>query len=194
MEYMRIMAIDKRVQRTNKALRDAFREISKTNSYHDVTVKKLTEKAGINRKTFYLHYDSIDDFLNTFVEELSEQLLDIITAQPFDRYRLETGEMFDPLFDFFDQSREFFTFILMSDEYSFLSRKVENRVARGFTDAIESAFGISRTDAYISASFMIRNTVMLFRMFDRGQVRFTKSEFKDHLVRLNHSGLSTYLD
>lgn len=193
MEYMRIMAIDKRVQRTNKALRDAFREISKTNSYHDVTVKKLTEKAGINRKTFYLHYDSIDDFLNTFVEELSEQLLDIITAQPFDRYRLETGEMFDPLFDFFDQSREFFTFILMSDEYSFLSRKVENRVARGFTDAIESAFGISRTDAYISASFMIRNTVMLFRMFDRGQVRFTKSEFKDHLVRLNHSGLSTYL-
>lgn len=188
------MAIDKRVQRTNKALRDAFREISKTNSYHDVTVKKLTEKAGINRKTFYLHYDSIDDFLNTFVEELSEQLLDIITAQPFDRYRLETGEMFDPLFDFFDQSREFFTFILMSDEYSFLSRKVENRVARGFTDAIESAFGISRTDAYISASFMIRNTVMLFRMFDRGQVRFTKSEFKDHLVRLNHSGLSTYLD
>lgn len=194
MEYMRIMAIDKRVQRTNKALRDAFREISKTNSYHDVTVKKLTEKAGINRKTFYLHYDSIDDFLNTFVEELSEQLLDIITAQPFDRYRLETGEMFDPLFDFFDQSREFFTFILMSDEYSFLSRKVENRVARGFTDAIEAAFGISRTDAYISASFMIRNTVMLFRMFDRGQVRFTKSEFKDHLVRLNHSGLSTYLD
>lgn len=193
MEYMRIMAIDKRVQRTNKALRDAFREISKTNSYHDVTVKKLTEKAGINRKTFYLHYDSIDDFLNTFVEELSEQLLDIITAQPFDRYRLETGEMFDPLFDFFDQSREFFTFILMSDEYSFLSRKVENRVARGFTDAIEAAFGISRTDAYISASFMIRNTVMLFRMFDRGQVRFTKSEFKDHLVRLNHSGLSTYL-
>lgn len=187
------MAIDKRVQRTNKALRDAFREISKTNSYHDVTVKKLTEKAGINRKTFYLHYDSIDDFLNTFVEELSEQLLDIITAQPFDRYRLETGEMFDPLFDFFDQSREFFTFILMSDEYSFLSRKVENRVARGFTDAIEAAFGISRTDAYISASFMIRNTVMLFRMFDRGQVRFTKSEFKDHLVRLNHSGLSTYL-
>lgn len=193
MEYMRIMAIDKRIQRTNKALRSAFREMAKTTSYQDITVKKLTEKAGINRKTFYLHYDSIDDFLNTFVEELSEQLLDIITAQPFDRYRLETGEMFDPLFDFFDQSREFFTFILMSDEYSFLSRKVENRVAHGFTDAIESSFGISRTDAFISASFMIRNTVMLFRMFDRGQVRFSKREFKDHLVRLNHSGLSSYL-
>ncbi|WP_125769873.1 TetR/AcrR family transcriptional regulator [Companilactobacillus furfuricola] len=187
------MAIDKRIRRTNKALRDAFREMAKTTAYQDITVKKLTEKAGINRKTFYLHYDSIDDFLNTFVEELSEQLLDIITSRPFDRYRLETGEMFDPLFDFFDQSREFFTFILMSDEYSFLSRQVENRVAHGFADAIEASFEISRADAFIAASFMIRNTVMLFRMFDRGQVRFSKQEFKDHLVRLNHSGLSSYL-
>lgn len=187
------MAIDKRVQRTNKALREAFRDLSKNHSYQEITVKKLTEKAQINRKTFYLHYDSIDDFLHTFVEELSNQLLDIITAVPFTRYRLETGEMFDRLFDFFEQSREFFTFILMSDEYSFLSRKIENNVAKGFTDAIEQSFNISRSDAYISASFMIRNTVMLFRMYDRGQVRFTKQDFKDHLVRLNHSGLETYI-
>ena len=72
------MAIDKRVQRTDKALKDAFRSLSKTNSFQEITVKKLTEKAGINRKTFYLHYDSIDDFQNTFVNELV-----VITYQLF---------------------------------------------------------------------------------------------------------------
>lgn len=187
------MAIDKRVQRTDNALKNAFRDLSKTNSYQEITVKKLTEKAQINRKTFYLHYDSIDDFLNTFVEELSTELLRIITAVPFTDYRIEPGEIFDALFDFFEQSREFYTFILMSDEYSFLSRKVENNVTKGFTEAIENSYHITHTDAFISASFMIRNTLLLFRIYDKDQIRFTKAEFKDYLLRLNHTGLETFI-
>lgn len=187
------MAIDKRVQRTNKALKEAFRTLSKTNSYQEITVKKLTEAAGINRKTFYLHYDSIDDFLNTFVEELSAELLRLITADPFTMTSVRDGNIFESLFDFFEQSRDFFTFILTSDEYSFLSRQVENKVATGFADAINKGFDISPTDAFICASFMIRNVTMLFRMHDRGQIELNKTEFKDYLIRLDHSGIEGFL-
>ncbi|KRL66975.1 TetR/AcrR family transcriptional regulator [Companilactobacillus versmoldensis] len=187
------MTIDKRVQRTNQALRSTFRRLAKTNSYNELTVKKLTEEAGVNRKTFYLHYESIDDFLNTFVEELSSALLRIINSEKFEDFKIEPGNIFEKLFDFFEQSREFYTFILMSDEYSFLSRKVESKVAEGFANSIEASYHITSTDAKICASFMIRNTTMLFRMYDRKQVHFTKEEFKDYLVRLNHSGLQTFV-
>ncbi len=186
------MAIDKRVQRTDKALKDAFRSLSKTNSFQEITVKKLTEKAGINRKTFYLHYDSIDDFQNTFVNELSDALLNIITESPLNDKEMP-GEIIDALFDFFEQSRDFYTFILTSDEYSFLARQVENRIAVGFTDALEKSFRISHDNAMISASFMIRNTMLLFRLYDKGEIQFKKAEFKDCLLRLNHSGLQTFI-
>ncbi|AKP67491.1 TetR/AcrR family transcriptional regulator [Companilactobacillus ginsenosidimutans] len=187
------MVVDKRVLRTDKALKDAFRALSKTNSYHEITVKKLTEKAGINRKTFYLHYDSIDDFLDTFVNELSDELLKIITEQKYTDNVFDPGETFDALFDFFDQSRDFYTFILTSDEYSFMSRKVENKVTKGFTDAIEKAFHITHPDALISANFVVRNTLMLFRLYDRGDILFKKAEFKDCLMRLDRSGLKTFI-
>lgn len=33
-----------------------------------ITVKEICEKAGVNRSTFYLHYETIDDLANEAAE------------------------------------------------------------------------------------------------------------------------------
>jgi len=38
-------------------------------NYEKITVKKLAELANINRKTFYLHYNSLDDLLDELIQE-----------------------------------------------------------------------------------------------------------------------------
>jgi len=186
--------IDRRVQKTNQALQLAFRKLAKTTSYRNITVKQLTETAKINRKTFYLHYDSIEDFSNTVVDEIADQLLQIITEKPMNESLSETGYVFDNVFDFFKQSRDFYTFMMTSDDYSFLSRKVESKVATGFAQALYRDFDISELDSYICASFLIRNTLMLFRIFSDETVKLDKGVFRDRLIRLNASGLSTFID
>lgn len=40
-----------------------------------ITVKELCEKAGVNRSTFYLHYESIADLANEAVEEVNRRFL-----------------------------------------------------------------------------------------------------------------------
>lgn len=188
------MKIDKRVQRTKQSLKKSFRDLSKVHKYRDITVKELTDNANINRKTFYLHYDSIDDFVNTFADDMANQLLDIIVVKPLYNTLKHPDDLFDGIVDYFEQSREFYSFVITSDEYSFLSRRVERLVCEGFADALKDSFNITQIDAYISASFMIRNTLMLFRLYEKGQVQLTKYEFKDRLIRLNQSGLKTFLN
>jgi hypothetical protein len=146
--------IDRRVQKTNQALQSAFRQLASGSSYRDITVKKLTETAGINRKTFYLHYDSIDDFSNTVVDEIADKLLTLITGQPLKDSLAKPGYIFDRVFNFFQQSREFYTFMMTSMDYSFLSRKVEAKVVEGFAQAIQDQYGTSQLDSYICASFL----------------------------------------
>lgn len=186
--------VDRRIQKTNLALQRAFRELTRTTNYKNITVKALTEKAKINRKTFYLHYDSIDDFSDTVVDEISEKLIDIITAKPFRETLAQPGYIFDSVFDFFEQSRDFYTFMMVSNEYSFLSRKVELKVTEGFARGLQSEFGLSDLDAYTSASFLIRNTLMMFRLYDGNKVNLDKKEFRDRLIRLNTSGISSFID
>ena len=62
---------DLRVERTRRAIRQAFHDMVNEGATR-ITVKELTERAAINRKTFYLHYGSIEDL---YSEEL-ERILD----------------------------------------------------------------------------------------------------------------------
>lgn len=187
------VSIDKRVQRTNIALKDAFRQLAKSHKYSDITVKELTDTAKINRKTFYLHYDSIGDFVNTFADEMAQKLMDIITAESLSEYSNKSGELFDKVVEFFEQSKDFYTFVITSDDYSFLSRRVEHLVCDGLAKVIRESYNISINDAYISASFVIRNALMWFRLDSHKEISISKDEFKDRLIRLNSSGLSTFL-
>lgn len=41
--------------------------------YEFITVKEICVKAGVNRSTFYLHYESIDDLLNETLEMVSNK-------------------------------------------------------------------------------------------------------------------------
>ena len=50
--------VDRRILRTKKAIRQAFLSILSETQFEDITVSALSERAGINRKTFYLHYPS----------------------------------------------------------------------------------------------------------------------------------------
>lgn len=186
--------IDRRVQKTNAALQNAFRQLARTTSYRDITVKKLTETAQINRKTFYLHYDSIDDFADTIANEVADQLLGIITTKPLQETLSEPGYIFDHVFDFFEQSREFYLFMMTSIDYTFQAQKVETRVTDGFEKEMEEQLGLSKLDAYTCASFLIRNTLMMTKLYDNEKVNFDRKEFRDRVLRLNTSGLSSFVD
>jgi len=58
---------DRRIQKTKIALHTAFYDLLKKKNYSDITVKELADEADITRKTFYLHYSTLDDLLREFL-------------------------------------------------------------------------------------------------------------------------------
>lgn len=55
---------DPRVIKTKKQFREAFKELILVyDDFMSITVKELCDKAGLNRKTFYLHYKQVDELL-----------------------------------------------------------------------------------------------------------------------------------
>lgn len=60
---------DVRVARTRKRLKDALLKLLGEKSIHELKVKELAEQAGVNRVTFYDHYDSLENLLWELVED-----------------------------------------------------------------------------------------------------------------------------
>lgn len=51
----------------------AFLELLEKKDMEYITVKEICEAAGVNRSTFYLHYETIDDLLAESVQYMNQQ-------------------------------------------------------------------------------------------------------------------------
>jgi AcrR family transcriptional regulator len=68
---------DRRIVKSEKAIQSAFLAMLLDVGFDAITVKNLTEKADISRKTFYLHYLDKYDLLNGIVDEMIRDLTDL---------------------------------------------------------------------------------------------------------------------
>ncbi|MGN4425461.1 TetR/AcrR family transcriptional regulator [Bacillus cereus group sp. MYBK30-1] len=71
--------VDLRVIKTQRAIKNTFIQLIEEVGFEKVNVRKLIERAEVNRSTFYLHYQDKYDLLNKIEDELLEGLRHIIT-------------------------------------------------------------------------------------------------------------------
>lgn len=67
--------LDRRQIRTKKLIRQALLELSEEKGLNQITVRNLTERAEINRGTFYLHYRDVADLVDQLKNEIFEGIL-----------------------------------------------------------------------------------------------------------------------
>ncbi len=61
---------DLRVRRTRKLLQQAFIELTVEKGFAALTVRDITERAMVNRSTFYRHYLDKYDLLEEYLNEI----------------------------------------------------------------------------------------------------------------------------
>jgi AcrR family transcriptional regulator len=62
--------VDRRVSRTQSALRKALLELIQEKDYESITVEEITGRADLGRTTFYLHYRDKEELLLDYFNEL----------------------------------------------------------------------------------------------------------------------------
>ena len=63
---------DRRIRRTKRLLRQALAELMNEKDFKDITVKEITDRADLNRGTFYFHYTDTYDLREKIEVDPSE--------------------------------------------------------------------------------------------------------------------------
>lgn len=63
---------DRRVKRTKMLMRDALIALMQEKPFSKITAKDITDRADLNRATFYLHYNDVFDLLDELENEVLE--------------------------------------------------------------------------------------------------------------------------
>lgn len=72
---------------------DALLILMTKKDYTDITVGEIVEKAGVNRSTYYRHFEKKEDVITYFLDQISKDILEwdkaaaysARTAHPFQR-------------------------------------------------------------------------------------------------------------
>lgn len=83
----------------NTALRmdEAIIALLEVKDLEYITVKEICEKAGVNRSTFYLHYETINDLVNEAMENVNKRFLTYFTLNEEDFARKINSQKLDDL-------------------------------------------------------------------------------------------------
>ncbi|WP_028776931.1 TetR/AcrR family transcriptional regulator [Shimazuella kribbensis] len=109
--------MDPRVVRTRQMLRDALVELMHERGYENTTVQDITNRATLNRATFYLHYRDKFDLLYQSSEETLHDLTKSINLsfdekEEFDFLSDEPHEIFIHLFEQISQNSRLYKVFL----------------------------------------------------------------------------------
>jgi AcrR family transcriptional regulator len=129
--------VDRRILKTQEALRKAVIELMSEKNFDDITIQDISDRANVSRGTIYLHYvdkfDLLDKLMETHINEL--------------RVICESGSDLDytdanlPWFEYLAANHLFFSTMLASKGApSFRSRFIEFLIQE-FRDEVDTTQG-----------------------------------------------------
>ena len=128
---------DVRVIKSKKAIRDALFSILASKPINKITIKEISETAGINRKTFYTHYDSIEDIItemeNELVVSIDSYLKNCIIAE----YGLNPCYFIQFINVIYSSNPEFCESLVSVHNYHFLAEKIKKVFKKQLINSID---------------------------------------------------------
>ncbi|WP_053372125.1 MULTISPECIES: TetR/AcrR family transcriptional regulator [Bacillales] len=109
---------DRRIIRTKQFITEAFLALLQEKSFKEIVIKEITERANVNRSTFYAYYSDKDDLLIKMVEGKLTELNAIFTEDKAGRLeaylpRFDSSDpFFIALFDHLEANETFYRVLL----------------------------------------------------------------------------------
>ncbi|MBU3198389.1 TetR/AcrR family transcriptional regulator [Clostridium estertheticum] len=110
---------DLRIQKTEKSIRNALYQMVNEKKYTDISVTELSKRAEIGRKTFYLHYDSIESVFNEIRDELVYELRNLLDNKAYINNRFDINVLFISLNKTMENHLDFYKRIVNANSYAF---------------------------------------------------------------------------
>lgn len=153
---------DLRVRKTREAIRNAFKEMVCEMDLNQISIKELTYRAQINRKTFYLHYPNLEAVLT----ELEDEIADIFIRRQVSYANLQ--DIKDLIRLFFESAANMPLLherLLCHPSYRSVWGRINEKVMHYRIQTNRGAFGLEEYKENLVFAYYGANSAILYRQW-----------------------------
>ncbi len=184
---------DKRVVKTRRLIIDTFKSMIIEMDYEKITIKELASRANINRKTFYSHFDCIDEIINMLSEEVAEILIENLKKIGMFKYP-SIAPFVKALNLTLDEDFELYRRVIMANSYKFFSRNVKNIVKiQVERSQLAEKITCTQTELDFCAEYLASGLAKIYKMWFEDSKGITKERFSELVGTMVFSGFSALL-
>lgn len=95
---------NRQTTRSRRLLQESLITLLQDKSYKKITISDITEEADLARSTFYAHFDTKEQLLVSYVDDLLDQFFELFTTRDYDNPDVETDIQINiKLFNIWDE-------------------------------------------------------------------------------------------
>lgn len=146
---------DKRVIRTKKAIKTALFRIMEDKDISSITISELSKQAGVNRRTFYMHYRNITDILDEIEGDLVEALGQLVKRFDATDLRKSTYDLFIGLNDLITVEFDYYFHLVRVDMRGMLSSRLKSVIKTSTDQLLERVSSHNTAASKVVSSFIV---------------------------------------
>ncbi|MDY3281523.1 TetR/AcrR family transcriptional regulator [Dysosmobacter sp.] len=132
---------DRRARRTRRLLKESLLELMQEKPFSQISVRDVTERADVNRTTFYLHYTDTARLLQSVEEDLLSDARTLIDAHLQETVAEHTlRPVFEPILDFTVAHRTVCTVLFENNEASQFTGHLQRLFQRSGGEIVQAWF------------------------------------------------------
>lgn len=180
---------DLRVIKTDEAIKSAFHDMVCELDATKITVKALTDRARIHRKTFYLHYSSIEALYETVIEEVAENfhLQWQQLEQPINHF--EVNRLFFDTCTSFDKYHEN---LMCNPSYNGLTNKLFLKTLQKNRETYNPYSDLSQEKQDLINHFLVNSSLDFYRQWVATGKKLSVADLIDITGQLLNNGVSAF--
>lgn len=180
---------DKRIIKTRKAIRVAFAELLSEKDINEITIKDISDRAIINRKTFYSHYSGIHELVDEIQNEIVEMLVKAMDGESFINITENPYHLFNKLNTVITDYLDKYGFIFNNDH----SFRLFSKIALSLKDTLKASYldesGIDETVFDMSLDYIFAGMLSVYQAWLNSDKSISIEEISNLVGTMTFTGL-----
>ncbi len=185
-----------KIKKTRAKIRTAFLQMYAEKPLEQISIKALTEAAGINRGTFYLHYQDLDELVGAIEQEQIETLAyltrnaDLLSYSPTDM--ADFAEFLRPVLRYIHSNAGLFAVLFSTHSRSSFKEAIDQLFKGNLNRRFQTVLGAARGKELVKKAcvleYILSANINVVAYWVQSGTPITPEELTDLLVSIAMKG------